>query len=359
MLAKHKMTMNARFHILIIDDIAENIQVAMNILREENYDFSFATNGKEGLQLLRHKNNPVDLILLDIMMPGIDGYQVCQQLRANPETTDVPVVFLTARADVDAISKGFAVGAVDYIIKPFQADELLARVKNHLQLYHARKLLQEHNIALESKLKFEHKRLLTELEENQKEMIWVLTELMEATSDETGKHIRRVAEISALLAKHHPAVSAEDRDILFFASPMHDIGKLTVPHDVLHKEGRYTEEEFKIMQEHTTNAWRLLCYSERRLLKAAAIIAHEHHEKWNGTGYPRGLKKTKIHIYGRIVALADVLDALTHKRCYKESWSFDRAVEYIRDHRGSQFDPELVDIFMEHLDEFIAIVQIR
>ncbi len=350
--------MNIRFHILIIDDNVDNIQVAINILREDGYEFSFATTGQEGLDILQNKQcNPVDLVLLDIMMPGQDGYSVCQTIKKTPLTTDIPVIFLTARTDIDSIKKGFDAGGVDYITKPYRAEELLSRVRTHIELYRAKKLLQENNITLRSKLKFEHQRLLTELEENQKEMIWMLTELMEATSDETGKHIRRVAEISALLAKFHPTMSAEDEEILFHASPMHDIGKLTIPADLLHKTGRYSEEEFRIMQQHTTNAWKLLKNSDRRLLKAAAIIAHQHHEKWNGKGYPQQLKNTDIHIYGRIVALADVFDALTHKRCYKESWSIQSAVNYIETHRGSQFDPDLVDIFMNHLEDFIDIIQ--
>ncbi len=350
--------MNSNSHILIIDDIVENIQVAMNVLKEEPYEFSFATQGTEALSLIKEESVKFDLILLDIMMPGIDGFEVCQKLKENPQTKDIPVIFLTAKVDVDSISHGFSLGAVDYIFKPFHAEELLARVRTHLQLYHAKKLLQENNIALETKVKYEQQRLLTELEDNQKQMIWMLTELMESTSDETGKHIRRVAEISSLLAHYHPTLSKEDADTLFHASPMHDIGKMTVPHEILHKAGRYNEDEFEIMKSHTSNAYELLCCSKRKLIKAAAIIAHEHHEKWNGKGYPRQLKGSGIHIYGRIVALADVFDALTHKRCYKEAWDMNEVVDYIQDHRGSQFDPELVDIMMEHLDEFKAIAEI-
>jgi putative two-component system response regulator len=146
-------------------------------------------------------------------------------------------------------------------------------------------------------------------------------------------------------------------EILYHASPMHDIGKMTIPLEILHKAGRYTEEEFVIMKQHTSNAHQLLSHSNRKLIKAAAIIAHEHHEKWKGKGYPRGLKGAEIHIYGRIVALADVFDALTHKRHYKDAWDIDTAVNYILEHRETQFDPELVDIFHAHLDEFIAIAQ--
>ena len=349
--------MKPNFRILIVDDVVDNIRVAMNILKEDDYEFSFANSGTEALRLIADEAEAFHLILLDIMMPGIDGYEVCQKLKENYFTADIPVIFLTAKVDVDSISKGFEVGGVDFITKPFHADELLARVKTHLELYHARELLKQHNLYLKSKVKFEKQRLLSELEDSQKEMIFILAELMEATSDETGKHIKRIAETSALMAKYHPSLNEDDVDILYHASPMHDIGKMTIPWDILHKPGQYTEQEFSLMKNHTTNAFKLLSCSERKLIKAAAIIAHEHHEKWNGKGYPRGLKGSDIHIYGRIVALADVFDALTHKRQYKEAWEINDAVSYIKDHRGTQFDPELVDIFEEHLDEFIDIAK--
>ena len=345
-------------HILIVDDVAENIQIAMNILKEENYEFSFANSGSKALSILQDASTHFDLILLDIMMPGMDGFEVCQQLKASPRWQEIPVIFLTARTDSDSIAHGFKVGGIDYVTKPFDASELLARVKNHIQLFRAKNLLKQQNIDLEVKAELSQVRLLSELEENQKEIIWMLTELMEATSDETGKHIHRVAEISSLLATHHPSLNESDADILFHASPMHDIGKMTIPHDILHKPGRYTEEEFVIMKNHTSNAYQLLSSSNRKLIKAAATIAHEHHEKWNGKGYPRGLKGEEIHIYGRIVALADVFDALTHPRCYKDAWTVENAITYIKEHRGTQFDPQLVDIFLEHLDEFITISKI-
>jgi putative two-component system response regulator len=350
--------MRPNTHILIIDDIVDNIQVAMNILKQDGYSFSFATQGEEALAMIDQESESFDLILLDIMMPGLDGFEVCQKIKENQSSREIPIIFLTAKVDVDAITQGFSLGAVDYIVKPFHGDELLARVRTHIQLFEAKKLLQKHNISLETKINFEQERLLSELEGNQKEMIWMLTELMESTSDETGKHIRRVAEISSLLAHYHPALSKEDEEILFHASPMHDIGKMTVPHEILHKPGRYTEEEFETMKHHTSNAYRLLCCSKRKLMKAAAVIAHEHHEKWNGKGYPRQLKGAAIHIYGRIVALADVFDALTHGRCYKDAWNIDEVIDYIKGHRGTQFDPELVDIFIEHTDEFKEIALI-
>lgn len=344
-------------HILVIDDVAENIQVVLNVLREDNYDFSYAETAAKAILLVSKNPKAIDLILLDIMMPGDNGFKVCQWLKQSPDTADIPIIFLTAKTDIDSISRGFELGGADYITKPFHAAELLARVKVHLESRLAKRLLAKHNLDLSAKVKFERQRLLSELEGSQNEIICILTELVEATSDETGQHIRRVAKTAALMAKYHPALGEEDEEILYYASPMHDIGKMTVPPEILHKSARYTEEEFNIMKTHTTNAFDLLSKSKRKLLHAAAIIAHEHHEKWNGKGYPRGLRGTDIHIYGRIVALVDVFDALTHKRQYKDAWDIEQAVNYIVEHRETQFDPELVDIFITHLEEFIAIAE--
>ena len=188
-------------------------------------------------------------------------------------------------------------------------------------------------------------------------MIFILAELMEFTSDETGKHIGRVAEMSALLGKHHPGMNEEDEELLYHASPMHDIGKMTIPHGILHKPGRLTKEEFEVMKTHTTNAYNLLNHSERKFMKAASVIALDHHEHWDGNGYPRGLAGEEIHIYGRIVAIADVFDALTHKRCYKSPWKMDEVVDYIKQNSGSHFDPLLVDIMLDNIDEFIEIAE--
>lgn len=341
--------------ILIVDDVAENIQVAMNILKEENYTFSFASDGEEALALINQDN--FDLILLDIMMPKLNGYDVCKQLKSTPKLANIPVIFLTAKNDVDAIAKGFEVGGIDYIIKPFHACELLSRTKTHLQLAYSQRLLAQQNIELSLKVERQGARLLEEVEENQREMIYVLMEVMESTSDETGKHIKRVAESSRLLAHYTEYLSKEDETIIFHAAPMHDIGKVAIPKEILHKPGKLSPQEYEIMQTHTEKGRDFLKNSKRKLLSAAAIIAHEHHEKWDGTGYPRGLKGNNIHIFGRIVALADVFDALTHKRQYKHAWDVNEAVDYIKSLRGSHFDPQLVDIFIDHLPEFIAIVE--
>ncbi len=342
-------------HVLIVDDVSENIQVALNILKEESYSFSFASDGQEALDLIQ--DNTFDLILLDIMMPKVNGYDVCRQVKKLPHTKYTPVIFLTAKADVDSISKGFEAGGVDYIAKPFHANELLVRVKTHIELALSRQALQEYSAQVETKAQLQAKRLTKEIEENQCEMIYILMEVMESTSDETGQHIKRVADTCKLLAQHVDYLSDEEVESIFLASPMHDIGKIAIPEHILHKPGRLTEDEMTIMKTHAEKGYELLKNSKRRLTTAASIIAREHHEKWDGSGYPRGLKGDEIHIFGRIVALADVFDALTHKRQYKSAWTVDDAVEYIKQNSGSHFDPSLVKILTENLPKFLDIMK--
>jgi len=346
--------MNGKASILIVDDVVENIQVAMNVLKEDNYNLAFALNGQEALELIQ--KNSYDLILLDIMMPGVDGFEVCQSIKTKAKTKDIPVIFLTAKNSIDSISKAFEIGGVDYILKPFNADELLSRVRTHIELYQSRKVLALNNLSLKIKSQLEKKRLLDEIQEAQKELIYILAELTEVVSDETGKHIKRVAEISKVLAHYHPALSLKDEEIIFHTAPMHDVGKIAIDPEILHKKDALNEDEFNIMKKHTELAHSFFKKSDREIIKSADIIAIQHHEKWDGSGYPKGLKGSDIHIYGRIVALADVFDALTHKRVYKDAWSIDQAVEHIKKSSGSHFDPQLVAIFLEHLDEFIAIV---
>jgi len=348
--------MDNNFNLLIVDDVVENIQVAMNVLKEENYNLSFALNGEEALTLI--KENDFDLILLDIMMPIMDGFELCKLIKADETKRDIPIIFLTAKANIESISTGFELGAVDYITKPFNPDELIARVHTHLELYKSRLLLAQHNLSIKVKAKREKQRLLSELEVTQKEIIYILAELTESVSDETGKHIKRVADISHLLASYHPSLSKDDIETIHYSAPMHDIGKVAVDQNILHKPSSLTEEEFEVMKTHTTLAHSFLKSSDRKVIKAADIIAMQHHEKWDGTGYPKGLKGEDIHIYGRIVAIADVFDALTHKRVYKDSWTPEDATAYIEKNAGTHFDPHLVDIFMQHVEEFIALAKI-
>ncbi|MFT4927458.1 MAG: putative two-component system response regulator [Phenylobacterium sp.] len=340
-------------HVLIVDDVAENIQVAMSILQEDSYEFSFATSGEEALELV--EESEFDLILLDIMMPQMDGFEVCAKLKADETTRDIPIIFLTAKVDTESISRGFELGAVDFVSKPFHSTELLARVANHIALNRSKNDLLVRNEKLENKLKFREERLLAELEANQKELIFILTELLTSTSDESHDHIRRVAEYSRLFAYHHRSLTEEDAETIYHAAPMHDIGKVSISLSLLNKPGPLTDDEMTVIKTHTSNAHQFLHQAHRKLLKAAGIIAYQHHEWWDGSGYPQGLKGEDIHIFGRIVALADTFDALTHDRPYRKEWSVDQAVDHILQHKGSHFDPELVDIFKAHINDFVDI----
>jgi putative two-component system response regulator len=340
--------------VLIVDDISENIQIAMNILKELSYEFSFALNGTQAIDLMQH--NDYDLVLLDVMMPEMNGFEVCKFMKNNTRLQDIPVIFLTARTDIDSISQAFSMGGSDFISKPFHPEELLARVSTHLELHTAKLQLKVKNQQLKNKLEFKQSRFNSEIEMNQKEMISILTELMEVTSDETGLHLHRVAEMSKLLAHYHDSLTEQEENMVFHAAPMHDIGKIAIPLEILHSPNKLTEAEREIMKTHTTLAARFLRHSDRRFINAASIIALQHHEKWDGTGYPNSLKGEDIHIYGRIVALADVFDALLHERKYKVAWSVEDSMKYIVDASGTHFDPTLVNILVNHLDEFLQII---
>ncbi len=345
--------MEAVPQVLVVDDVVDNIQIALNLLRRDDYDLSYATSGKDALRLLA--NNRYDLILLDIMMPEMDGYELCRQIKQFPEHQHSPIIFLTARTDPDSLKKAFDVGAVDYLSKPFQATEFLIRVRTHIELSRTRQQLQLSNQVLQHRASRAETLLSTELEETQMEIIHLLTGLMESTSDETGHHIQRVADHSRLLASLHKDLTNEDAYVIYHAAPMHDIGKVFIPEHILHKQGKLTPEEFEIMKTHTTQTRKLFRNSTRRILKAADTIALQHHEKWDGSGYPSGLSGESIHVYSRIVAIADVFDALTHKRCYKPEWTINKAADYIVEHSGTHFDPYLIELFSNHLDRFIDI----
>ena len=349
------MKSGSDIHILIVDDVSENIQVAMNILKEEGYTFFFASDGQEAIDLV--SDDRFDLILLDIMMPYIDGFDVCRQIKQMEHAKHIPIIFITAKTDVDSVSAGFDLGCVDYIVKPFHPAELLCRVRTHIELSQYRSSLEKRTEEVELRVKSQEKRLSDEIEENQREMIYTLMEVMESTSDETGEHIKRVADVCKLLTKFVPYLDKKDEDIIFLAAPMHDIGKIAIPKEILHKPGKLTDDEMVIMKTHAEKGYALLNKSPRRLSQAASIIAYEHHEKWDGSGYPRGLKGEEIHIYGRIVALADVFDALTHKRQYKKAWTILDAVDYITVQSGSHFEPFLVDILIRNLPEFLKIIK--
>jgi putative two-component system response regulator len=334
--------------ILIVDDTPANLQLLANILKEEGYKVRPAINGSLALRAVTQKKP--DLILLDIKMPDMDGYQVCKALKENPASKDIPVIFISALSDANDKVKAFKMGGVDYLTKPFQLEEVKARVATHLQLND-----YQNNLAAKVAAGVKEIKLLNqEIVDTQREVIVMLGSICEGHSLETSRHVKRVAAYSHLLAQHCD-IEPEDIELIKQAAPMHDIGKIAIPDAILEKIGPFTPEEWETMKTHTTLGYQMLCYSSRPLFKMAATIAFEHHEKWNGCGYPRGLKEDQIHIAGRLTAIADVFDALDSNRCYKKGWELNAIVNFIKEQRGQHFDPTLVDIFFANLDDFLAI----
>ncbi len=322
--------------ILIVDDTAENIDMLKGILMDE-YDVKAALNGMAALKIAS-KFKP-DLILLDIMMPDMDGYEVCRKLKENPVTSHIPVIFVTAMTDENDEALGFEAGCVDYITKPIQPMIVRARVKNHL-------ILSDQQIALDIKVEQMTKDLLN----NRRDLIQRLGRASEYRDSDTGQHILRVSKYTELIARKM-GLSMEEVGIIKCASPMHDVGKIGIDDDILKKPGKYTDEEYNKMKKHCEIGEDILKDPEDRLLQAAAIIAGQHHERWNGSGYPRGLKGEEIHLYARICAIADVFDALTSERPYKKAWNFNDAFQYILKNEQNHFDPSLVTIFESLFDD--------
>jgi PAS domain S-box-containing protein len=452
-------------NILIVDDNPKNIQVAANVLKTMDlFNIFFATSGEAAISQLEKKE--YCLILLDINMPGLNGYETADLIRKDPNTKYIPIIFLSADANQESINRGFEHGGQDYITKPFQQHELIHRVRTHVELFLAKKELQsevdESHVLLEqykeaidisslvSKTdvhgiityanepfchvsQYSQEELLgnphsiirhpdtkdsfykkmwdtitdkkvwkgiiknrakdgsvyfvdatiipilnhhneiieyisvrTDITKQvqakeqiisvQKEIIYTLGEMGEMRSKETGDHVNRVALYSALLARHY-GLDDKEVEMLKMASPMHDIGKVAISDAILLKPGKLTDDEFIQMKEHASIGYEIFKKSSHRLLQMAAIISHEHHEKWNGTGYPRGLSGTDISICGRITAVADVFDALSNDRVYKKAWPLEEVIDFMKDESGKSFEPRLVDILLEHIDEILQIKQ--
>jgi len=336
--------------ILIVDDTVANLQLLAGMLHDEGYKIRPATSGKIALEAIAKK--APDLILLDIKMPDMDGYEVCARLKSDPSMRHIPVLFISALSDVNDKLRAFEVGGLDYINKPFQIEEVKARVSTHLQL----KALQDQ---MERKIEegIGHIRSLNqEIIDTQRELILMLGEICETRSHETGQHVVRMADFCYLLAE---LAGCEDADLIRHAAPMHDIGKVAIPDRILNKPGELTPDEWEVMKTHSQLGYQMLSVSQRPLLNMAAIIAYQHHEKWDGSGYPQGLRGDEIHIAGRIAAMADVFDALSHERCYKPVWELDQILTFFHEQRGRHFDPRLVDLFFEHLDQFLMPSQSR
>jgi putative two-component system response regulator len=350
--------------ILVVDDTPDNITLLCSLLGED-YRNKVATNGIKALKIARSEPYP-DLILLDIMMPDMDGYEVCRQLKADKATRDIPVIFLTAKTQEGDETLGFKLGAVDYITKPIVPPILLARVQTHLALRESRKLLERQNEKLEETVE----RRTRQLAAMQDAIIVAMASMAETRDNETGNHIRRTQryiEELALYLRQNPRYEhlLTDKYIatLYKSAPLHDIGKVGVPDRILLKPGRLTQDEFEEMKKHTTYGRDAIIAAENTLdapesfLTTAKDIAYCHHEKWDGSGYPRGLAGEEIPLSARLMAVADVYDALISKRVYKEAMPQSEAVEIIKAGRGSHFDPEVVDAFLAIQDKFAQIAE--
>lgn len=314
--------------ILIVDDEPLNLKVLKQVL-QDHYRLSFAKNGFDALELI--KQEKPSLILLDVMMPGMTGFEVCRQLKKQDETRTIPVIFVTALADEADESEGFAAGGVDYINKPISPALVRARVKTHLSLVHVEDLKRTHI-----------------------ELIQRLGRAAEFKDNETGLHVIRMSHVSGRLAQQL-GMSAEFCEQLVHAAPMHDIGKIGVPDHVLLKPGKLNDAELAIMRQHPQMGAKILDNSSSALIKLAHSVALYHHEKWDGSGYPFGLKEESIPIEARIIAVADVFDALLNKRPYKEAWPVDKTIDEIKAQSGKHFDPAVVDALLACLPDLIAI----
>lgn len=354
--------MDTKPKILIVDDERFYINVLVELLKDD-YKPYVAKSGEQALN--RIADIQPDLILLDIMMPDMDGYQTCIKIKENVLWSHIPVIFLTGKTDLDSETKAFDYGAVDFISKPIAPSTVKARIKTHLSLVNARQALEQQNQLLEEKVR---ERTL-EIELTQDAAIFSLSMLAEARDQETGEHIRRTQHFVKALAKKlqaHPKYQSflNDKTIemLFKSAPLHDIGKIAVPDYILKKPGKLSEEETLEMQKHTIYGGDAIKNAEKlsgssSFLKFAREIAYSHQEKWDGSGYPKGLKGEQIPVSARLMAIADVYDALVNKRVYKVAFSHQSAVDYIKQQKGLHFDPDMVDSFVQIEADFKEITQ--
>jgi len=347
-LAKHKgkvMSMSKEKQtILVVDDTPDNIDVLSGVLRGK-FKVKAALNGKKAIKIA-NSTPPPAMILLDIMMPEMDGYEVCQQLKSNPATAKIPVIFITAKNEEKDEKKGLGLGAVDYITKPINPSIVLARVDTHLALY-------DQNMALENKVQ----QRTEELNDTRLKIIHRLGRAAEFKDNETGLHVIRMSHYSRLIAE---ALEYGDdwSELIFNAAPMHDIGKIGIPDHILLKPGKLDDDEWEFMRKHPQIGADIIGEHDSEILQTSRIIAMTHHEKWDGSGYPSQLKGEEIPLAGRIIAIADVFDALTTERPYKKAWTVEDAVKEIDRGAGTHFDPNLIPIFHEVLPSILDIKEL-
>jgi len=348
---------NEKKLIILVDDNPANLRIGKNVLAEK-YAVATAPSAEKMFGLLEN-NNPA-MILLDVDMPETNGYEAIKKLKSKPETKDIPVIFLTARTESDDELEGLSLGAIDYITKPFQPPLLLKRIEVHLLVEAQRKELQYFNENLQ-KMVEEKTQSVIEL---QNALLKTMAELVECRDDITGGHIERTQRgIKILLEEieksgiYREKTKGWNMNLLLQSCQLHDVGKISISDNILKKPGKLTDEEFNEMKKHTSFGEQIIekietLAKESDFLDYAKIFAASHHEKWDGSGYPRGLKGEKIPLLGRIMAIADVYDALTSERHYKKAFSHEEAVRIITEGSGTQFDPALVDVFTRTAAQF-------
>ncbi|MFW5808052.1 MAG: HD domain-containing phosphohydrolase [Spirochaetota bacterium] len=330
-----------RQSVLIVDDVPENISILNEILHKE-YNIKAATSGKGALKIAMSNHQP-DIIILDIMMPEMDGYEVCRRLKSDNRTKNIPVMFITALNDTVDEQKGLELGAVDYIKKPVSPPIVKQRIRTQLDLLNQ-------NVRLESMVR-ERTR---ELEETRLAIIQRLGRAAEFKDNETGMHVIRISNFSRIIAMAS-GVSENEANLLLHAAPMHDIGKIGIPDSILLKPGKLDAGEWEIMKKHPVIGADIIGEHSSEIMHVAKICAMYHHERYDGSGYPAGLAGDDIPYYARIVAIVDVYDALTSERPYKKAWPLDEALDLIKRERGSHFDPDLADSFLNSIDDILEV----
>ena len=341
-------------NILVVDDVPANLTLLAGMLKEKGHRVRPVPSGKLALKAVEHE--PPDLILLDITMPEMDGFEVCRRLKQDTRFQEIPIIFISALTETLDKVTAFSSGGVDYVTKPFQFDEVEARVETHLKLHRYQSRLEE---LVKEQVK--------EISDSQVSTIFALSKLTESRDKSTGKHLERVQIYCRLLAEklsreepYNSVIADTFINNIFNASPLHDIGKVAIPDHVLLKPGRLAAEEFEIMKTHSLIGAATMeavneIYRNNAFISMGISIARAHHERWDGTGYPNGLKEEEIPLAARIMAIADVYDALRSKRCYKGAFSREQSSEIIKEGSGTQFDPSLVKAFLEMEESFDRI----
>lgn len=341
--------MSTRQRVVSVDDNKLNLMLIESMLANMNVDIVSYMNPVDGLKHCLETG--ADLILVDYMMPDIDGISFIKSIRQQDE--DIPVVMITAVDDDDSIKIGaFEAGVTEFINKPLKLYEFQVRVKNLLNLRKNQMLIKDRAMLLQKEVE----KATREIIHREMETLSIIGRASEFKDTETGAHVSRVAMYAKLIGDKLLS-DKEEAEMLYFSTPLHDVGKIGIPDSILLKPGRLDTDEIRVMQGHTTIGYDLLSDSKSKYLRAGAVIARYHHERWDGKGYPEGLAGENIPLFGRIVAVCDVFDALFSVRPYKGAWSFEDSYSYIRDNAGAIFDPEVVDVFMNHLEEVRRIAE--